>query len=290
VRGPAPFLLPKEHSQVNECNRLFSTFDRSPARLNSSARTNPQARSPKVSIHSTTARTVGHFTVSLIGVLFWTNLSSAQDYGSISGTVVDESGKSVQGASVYAHPMDRPMASIIPHATTDGSGSFTISMLDYGRYSVSAAKPDEGYPELYLAFYAGLRASLPVVRLSAKHQFASVALTLGSKAGILTGTVADAVTGKPLNANVEFRWALEPRNFLRGSGLTNAEFRILVPSNHPVTMVVSLESYENWRYQTDKSPLKNAILLRPGEELHLDIRLWPSDSRQTSAWLAKHPD
>lgn len=228
-----------------------------------------------MSIHCTTARTAGCFTVSLIAVLFWTNLSSAQDYGSIAGTVVDECGKSVQGATVYADPMDRPMAGIIPHATTDRSGSFTISMLDYGRYSVSAAKPDEGYPELYLAFYAGLRASLPVVRLTAKHQFASVALSLGNKAGILKGTVADAVTSKPLNANVEFRWALEPRNVFSGSGLTNAEFRILVPSNHPVTMVVSIEGYENWRYQTDKSPLKNSILFRPGEELHLDIRLWP---------------
>jgi hypothetical protein len=217
---------------------------------------------------------VGRLTVALIAVLFWTSLSSAQDNGSIAGTVVGEGGKSVQGATVYAHPMDRPMAGIIPHATTDGSGSFTISMLDYGRYSVSAAKPDEGYPELYLAFYAGLRANLPVVRLYAKHQFASVVLRLGSKAGILKGTVADALTGKPLNANVEFRWALEPRNFLSGSGLTNAEFRILVPSNNPVTMVVSLEGYENWTYLTDKSQMKNAILLRPGEELHLDIRLW----------------
>ena len=227
-----------------------------------------------MSIHSTTARTVGRFTVSLIAVLFCTNLSSAQDC-SIAGTVVDEGGKSVHGAAVYAHPTDRPIAGIIPHATTDGSGSLTISALDYGRYSVSAAKPDEGYPELNLAFYAGLRANLRVVRLSAKHQFASVALSLGNKAGILKGTVADAVTGKPLNANVEFRWALEPRNFLSGSGLTNAEFRVLVPSNHPVTMVVSLEGYENWRYRTDKSPLKNAILLRPGEEMRLDIRLWP---------------
>jgi hypothetical protein len=218
---------------------------------------------------------VCRLTVALIPVLFWTSLSSAQDYGSIAGTVVDESGKSVQGAFVYAHPMDRPMSDIIPHATTDGNGSFSISMLDYERYSVSAAKPAEGYPELYLAFYAGLRANLTVVRLSAKHQFANVVLRLGNKAGILKGTVADAVTGKPLNANVEFRWALEPQNFLSGSGLTNAEFRILVPSNHPVTMVVSQEGYENWTYLTDKRPMKNAILLRPGEELHLDIRLWP---------------
>jgi len=78
-----------------------------------------------------------------------------------------------------------------------------------------------------------------------------------------------------LNANVEFRWVSEPQNFLSGSGLANAQFRILVPSDVAVTMVVSLAGYENWSYATDTGPVKNAVLLVPGEELNLDIRLQP---------------
>jgi len=65
----------------------------------------------------------------------------------------------------------------------------------------------------------------------------------------------------------------EPPNFLSGSGLANAQFTILVPSDVAVTMVVSLAGYKNWSYTTDAGSLKNAILLVPGEELNLDIRL-----------------
>lgn len=149
-------------------------------------------------------------------------------------------------------------------------------MLDYGRYSVSAAKPNEGYPELHFAFYTGFHANLTVIKLSAQHQSVRVALRLGKKAGILKGTVADAVTGKPLNANVEFRWVSEPQNYLSGSGLANAQFRILVPSDVALTMVVSLAGYEDWSYKADKGSVKNTFLLLPGEELNLDIRLQPA--------------
>jgi hypothetical protein len=82
-------------------------------------------------------------------------------------------------------------------------------------------------------------------------------------------------TGKPLNANVEFRWVADPQNFLTGSGLANAQFKILVPADVPITMVVSLAGYENWSYKSDKGSVKDAALLPPSEELNLDIRLQP---------------
>jgi hypothetical protein len=87
--------------------------------------------------------------------------------------------------------------------------------------------------------------------------------------------VANAVTGKRLNANVKFRWVSDPKRSISGSGLTNAQFRILVPSDVAVTMVVSLEGYKDWTFSLGKGDTRNAILLRPGEELNLDIRLWP---------------
>jgi hypothetical protein len=219
-------------------------------------------------------------TTVLMGVLVATSLSFGQDSGSVHGTVFDKTGLRVKGAAVFAQPLDRPMAGRIPQDISDEHGSFTISKLEYGRYSVSAAKPDEGYPELNFAFYSGFHAKLSVTRLSVQHKSAKVALHFGKKAGILKGTVADAVTGEPLNANLEFRWVSEPQNYLSGSGLTNAHFKILVPSDVAVTMIVSLAGYENWSYTTDSGLLKNAVLLAPGEELTLDIRLQPSNRNQ----------
>jgi hypothetical protein len=92
---------------------------------------------------------------------------------------------------------------------------------------------------------------------------------------VLTGTVTDAITGKPLNANVTFQSPSDRRIFLSGSGLTNAKFRILVPSDTPLTMVVSQRGYEDWTYSLGRSEFRNAILLKAGEELTLDIRLQP---------------
>jgi carboxypeptidase family protein len=184
----------------------------------------------------------------LIGVLFLSVLSPAQDNGRISGTVADDTGTPVRNATVYAHPMDRPLYGVIPHAISDDTGAYIISKLEYGRYSVSAAKPEDDYPELYLTFYVGLHAKLQIARLSPEHLSARINLRLGKKAGVLVGTVTDAITGEPLNANVEFRRVNEAKNFLSGSGLTNAKFRILVPSDVPITMQVSLDGYENWKY------------------------------------------
>ena len=215
------------------------------------------------------------FWAVLVAVLVLTGLSFGQGNGSIQGTVLGDSGTPVKGATVYAHPLDRVLASIIPQVISDENGSYKISKLDYGRYSVSAAKTDEGYPDVAYPFYTGFHARLTVVKLSAQHQSASIVLHLRKKAGILKGTVADAVTGKPLNASVEFRWVSEPQNFLSGSGLANAQFRILVPSDVAVTMVVSLEGYENWSYLTAESSVRNAVFLRPGQEMALDIRLQP---------------
>jgi hypothetical protein len=162
-----------------------------------------------------------------------------------------------------------------PYDTSDANGTFAISKLEYGSYSVTAKKPEEDYPDLSWPFYAGFKAKLTIVKLSAQHQTARVALHLGEKAGILKGTVSDAVTGKPLNANVEFRRVQELGNFLSASGLTTAEFRILIPSNVAITMLVSLDGYEDWAYTNDREPTSHSIRLLPEEVMYLDIRLRP---------------
>jgi len=212
---------------------------------------------------------------AVLVVLALSRLPYGQGDGSIRGTVLDDSLAPVQGASVCTQPLDRPVASPLRCDLSDDGGAYVISKLHYGKYSVSVAKPDEGYPQSDMTFYIGFHARLTVAKLSAQHQSASIVLHLGKKAGILKGTVADAVTGRPLNANVEFRWVSEPQNFLSGSGLANAEFKILVPSDVAVTMVVSLEGYENWSYKAADGSMRNAVLLRPSEEMILDIRLQP---------------
>lgn len=221
---------------------------------------------------------MGRISTTLIGILLIVAPCFGQDSGSIHATVLDDSGAFVQGATVSALLLAAGGHSGgVPHCVSDESGSCTISLLNYGygSYSMSVAKPVDRYPESRSAFYTGFLAEQIIAMISAEHPSESVVLHLGKKAGILKGTVADAVTGKPLDANVEFRWVSDPGNFMSGSGLTKAQFRILVPSDVAVTMVVSLEGYENWTYTLGRGSMSNAILLSPGEELNFEIRLWP---------------
>jgi hypothetical protein len=100
----------------------------------------------------------------------------------------------VKGATVYAIPLGRIMAAVVHQSTSDESGSFIVANFDHGRYFVSVAKPDEGYPPLTCPFHTGPHARLTVLRLSAEHRSSSIILHLGKMAGILTGTVTDAAT------------------------------------------------------------------------------------------------
>jgi hypothetical protein len=201
------------------------------------------------------------------------------DTGLIDGTVSYANGSPVNGATVYASPMGRPIIGIIPHATTDETGHFAIPYLWLGKYGVGAEKLDEDYPDMTSQFYSD--GKFETVTLTARHSAASVSIRLGPKAGILTGTVADAVTGAPLTACVEFRRAKEPWNFLSGTGLVNAKYRVLVPPNTDVLMKVWYGGHKPWYYSgTMNKARSRPVNLKPGEETKLDIRLEPDRNAQ----------
>ena len=114
------------------------------------------------------------------------------------------------------------------------------------------------------------------VSLTSRRSAATVSIRLGPKAGILTGTVSDAVTGAPLNPCVEFRRAKKLGNFLSGTGLVNAKYRVLVPSNTDILMKVWYGGHKPWYYPgtTDKAQ-RRPVNLKPGEETNVEIRLEP---------------
>jgi hypothetical protein len=195
--------------------------------------------------------------------------------GLIDGIVTYEDRKPVMGATVYATPIGRPIGAIIPHAETDETGYFVIHIYPswFGRFAVTAKKEDENFPDMNQFYSDGKFAT---VTLTPRHRAETVIIRLGPKAGVLVGTVADAVTGAPLNPCVELRRAKEPNNFLAGTGLVNANYHVLVPSNTDVLMKIWYRGHKPWFYPgtTDKAQSR-PINLKPGEEAKLDIRLEP---------------
>jgi hypothetical protein len=196
-------------------------------------------------------------------------------HGSVQATVLDANELPVPDVLVEALPQGVALAGPVAHCRTDERGICTIALHQAGSYAILASKEQDGYPKPY-PFYRGIGAEpLPVAEISAQHATAAVVTHLGKRGGVVQGTVKDAVSGKPLDAQVEFRWVNEPANLWGGSGLTNRSFRILVPAEAAITMVVTMDGYEPWRYALGRGDLKGAIVLKPGEELTLDIRLWP---------------
>jgi hypothetical protein len=205
-----------------------------------------------------------------LSFVFLTCVVSAQQSGSISGTVSDERGRPVAEATVYALPVGLFLASIIPHVSTDTEGHYVFSKLPYGRYSLSAAKPEDNYPPLYEGFYGG-SAKLPEVGLSDQNRLVTFNLKLGEKAGVLVGRVTDADTGMPIDAAAKFSCPGSPTRSMSGTGLTNARFRVLIPSNTHIMMTVSKAGYQDWSFT--RNGVVAPIILSPGETLNLIIRM-----------------
>jgi|HubBroStandDraft_1064217.scaffolds.fasta_scaffold19223_1 hypothetical protein len=206
----------------------------------------------------------------ILPVFLLVGVSFGQGYGLIEGTLTDEGGMAISGATVYAMRIGRPTASAIPIAETDAAGHYIFKRLDYGRYVVAPAKPADGYPTpWYVPDCTQMK--YPEIELSDENQSAKLDVRFGKKAGVLIGTVTDADRGNPVDANVEFRCIVDPSQFVSGSGLTNARFRVLVPSDTPVSMTVSQKGFRNWQFT--RNGVVEPILLAPGEILTLEIRL-----------------
>jgi Carboxypeptidase regulatory-like domain len=74
-----------------------------------------------------------------------TTVHAEDNRGVIQGTVIYDDGGPVIRATVYALPMDRSMAGIVPQTIADESGHFVISHLPLGKYAVRVEKLSEGF-------------------------------------------------------------------------------------------------------------------------------------------------
>jgi hypothetical protein len=196
-----------------------------------------------------------------------------ESQGTIQGTFSYEDGRPVKDATVYAHPMFGTIT-VVPHTTTNESGHFVISHLWLGKYAVGGEKLDEGYANMTSQFYSDGKCETVV--LTSRNPAANVTIHFGPKAGMLVGTVVDAVTNAPLNPCVEFRRGKNFSNFLSGTGLVNARYRVLVPSSTDVLMKVWYGGHKVWYYPgTTVKAQSRPLNLKPGEVTKIEIRLEP---------------
>jgi len=212
---------------------------------------------------------LGRFALLVLGSA---SVCAAQALGSISATVLDEHQAPVQGALVTAGHAGEFEDMWPGQCTTGRDGACTMAIQGPGRFALSASKRDDAYPAKNM-FYLGKGFKEDIVILAEANSAATVVLHVGPKAGVIKGKVFDAATGKPIVGSVEFHWIADSEIWM-STGLSEIGVPVLVPANVPLTMVVSREGYEDWRF-TAPDGTEKQLRLRPGEEMALEIRLRP---------------
>ena len=199
--------------------------------------------------------------------------------GRISGTVVNEEGKPVPGATVYVSEEASSLVdanSIV--ARTDVAGWFDFGRkLKHGVYELYARKDKDGYPDRTSKFYQPLNFSCQNVQLFGAHPAQKVTVQLKEKAAILAGRVFDADTGRPLRTGVGFT---NLRTEAGHSVAADGKFHALIPANTDVYVIVE----EVDRDHADWSGFTTKVNLQPGQKMYIDVPLFktatPSDTSE----------
>jgi Carboxypeptidase regulatory-like domain len=197
--------------------------------------------------------------------------SASQPTGSIRGVVIDEKGAPVAAAQVRVDPLDgRPRSSGVLLVETDGSGHFSVDALELEGYKLFAMKESAGYPDTSGAFYSNN--VFPTVTLTASAPTADITLKVGPPAGVMSGSVTNAVTGAPVLTGFLLRRISNPGYWISMS--QKADYRVLVPPSVEVSVEVSAPGYKTWFYGGPSDTLNRPpIRLDSGKEMRLDIQL-----------------
>jgi Carboxypeptidase regulatory-like domain len=185
--------------------------------------------------------------------------------GQIKGTVTDQSGSPVVGATVYAVPQFLAFDGIKPRSVkTDWNGEFDFrGGFQLGAYKLYSQKGEDGYPDPFKSFYADSKFEVPKVVLTKAHSSATVKVILGKKAGVVAGQVIDADSGAATKAFLVF--IDEDGN--RREILADGPFRVLLPTGKDLILMVTATS----RHASTQRPFDTPVRLEPGQEIYMDI-------------------
>jgi len=194
----------------------------------------------------------------------------AQGFGAVQGKVVNELGKPLPGAKVFADPVDVKNVPIgkLRFTTTNDDGDFTLEHVVPGVNLVCAAKEEAFYPDTCAAALATDLSALPRVRIEDGKLTRGVKVRL-SKGGKLRGRILDSRTGQPLkNSRIHLSRSNDPRLYISAGPDEKARFEFVIPSK-PFRVEVSASGYKTW----NSDHHGGAILVQAESTKEITIRL-----------------
>jgi len=205
--------------------------------------------------------------------------------GVISGTVMNQRGEPVADVTVSVPPVGRPFMGIVPSDQTGRAGKFSVGRLEWGKYVVCAHKETDGYREICDSVFTKTKDSAPTVTLSPQVPVAIVRVTIGPKAGTLTGKVEDSVTGLPVNPITDAFTGAPQAVVLRVRLLTDngryfdqaigRQFTASIPPDADLELEVRAPGYQLWRFSVHGGRRGKPFRMKSGEKRTLRIQLRP---------------
>jgi hypothetical protein len=193
---------------------------------------------------------------------------TGQAVGRISGTVINEDGQVVEQADVCTSVTAESNTTTSCRIPVDKEGQFQIENVKFGSYGLSAINEAEGYSIENQR--PGLR-----VAVTPKNPSPKVTIRLRPRGAVLTGSIRDKVTGKP----VEGAWI----NYIdidNGGGggahrIDGRQFVMAAPMDTDLLIYVSANGYKGWVYTDPSNPARPLVRFASGERRVLDMELEP---------------
>jgi hypothetical protein len=193
--------------------------------------------------------------------------------GTITATVLDQSGRPVAGATVEMVAADfAMMASVVPDCLTDENGNCSTKV-PFNKYHVAAKKEPDGYPDMTANLFG--HGKWPAdTEITPQNPSASVTITLGPKAASMIIHVVDDVTGSRIsNARIALRGD-GPYEFIATDIGRNST--VLIPPDHDVSVEISAQGYKPWVIETQPGTTHpNSLRLHSAESREVTVRLTP---------------
>lgn len=188
--------------------------------------------------------------------------------GTIMGQILTEEGQIASGAQPCLSQKVDHGDSAMCNSVADKDGRFVLKHIPPGTYTVTAQHEAEGY---LLRFDAG-----PQVVIDESHRFADVIVVLNGQGGILSVSVVDANTSKPVHG-ARLEMVSLDGGFPGSSSYAGDGFRANVPPNRDIVMYVIAPGYKGWIYTDPYNPSRPVLRMAPGERKELQIELEPRD-------------
>lgn len=189
--------------------------------------------------------------------------------GSVEGVVLDQQGKPIPDADVYAN-LEEDMRHPAAETTTDSAGKFLLRDLPPKRIYIYAYKESDGYPNgLWQFLNLPDDQSLVVVNVEA-GQTTTLTIKRGARFARLIVHITDE-NGIRIGAGLTLtREDQKPDRFIMG---TDGEVSMLVPPL-PFRVMVDHDGYEPWHYGGANYAGKAGLVsLKSGQTLTLNVRL-----------------